>query len=74
MAHTPRQQAIIGASSSLIILSTLAVVLRVLATRIATGRSAVHKLWWDDGFAFLALILSYGPNIIMLIGKTESKP
>ncbi|KAI9688303.1 MAG: hypothetical protein M1820_010285 [Bogoriella megaspora] len=68
MGHPPRQQAIIGICSTLIIISTAAVVVRLFSRRIAIGRHTSMKLWWDDWFAILALLFSYGPNIIMLVG------
>lgn len=46
-------------------LSTAVVGLRLLGRRLVGV-----KLWWDDCVAVLALLFSYGPNVLTIIGVT----
>jgi hypothetical protein len=51
LPHTERQTSLIAVTSFCIIISTFAVILRLLARR------QFHiKLWWDDYIAVIALV------------------
>ncbi|MCJ1265139.1 hypothetical protein MMC22_005014 [Lobaria immixta] len=61
--YNSHQVQLIYVTSFCLISSTLAVGLRLLARR-----KFGIKLWWDDYIAVLALIFTYVPNILTLLG------
>ena len=60
--YDDRSSQVISASVVLIVLPTLAVILRLLSRWISYA-----GLWWDDGVAVIAMILAWGPNISNLV-------
>ena len=62
--HADQQQRVTSSGIALIVLPTCFFILRLISRLIAKA-----GLWWDDVLVFLALVLSYGPNISMMICK-----
>ena len=60
--YASQEQRVVSSGIALIILSTSFVILRFISRFIANA-----GLWWDDLLVILALLLSYGPNIAMMI-------
>lgn len=58
--HSPR---LIVFGVVFILLSTLAVSLRLIARRIS-----VAGFWWDDAFMILSLLLSFGSYAMVFVG------
>ena len=63
--YADHKQRVIFSGFALIILPSCFVILRLVSRIIANA-----GLWWDDCLVVLALFLSYGPNIAMIICKS----
>lgn len=61
--HEDRSKEVIGACSTLIVLSAVAVFLRLWSRWISHA-----GFWWDDFLIIVAMVLSWGPNLANLYG------
>ena len=60
--YDDRSSQVVGASIVLIVLPTIAVLLRLLSRWISRA-----GFWWDDAVVILAMIFAWGPNIVNLV-------